>query len=114
MRAPFIDPDSCGGVVAMLDANARASTSADHNGDDALRTSATCDLDHLHPVVVAVNDRLHALTGIPREYGEPLQGQRYDVVEEFKAHTDYFDPDGADWDTYCAIPGQRKIGRAHV
>ena len=108
MLARFLDADTCAALIALIDAKARPSTIADPNGDDAFRTSSTCDLAHRHPVVAAVNDRLHALTGIPLEYGEPLQGQRYDVGEEFKAHTDYFDPDGADWETYCAIPGQRS------
>src|SRR3546814_10374154 len=67
----------------------RPSTIADPNGDKAFRTSTTCDLDHRDPIVIAVNNRLHDLTGIPREYGEPMQGQRYDVGQEFKAQTDY-------------------------
>ncbi len=78
------------------------------DGDTAFRTSTTCDLDHRDPLVIAVNHRLHDLTGIPLEYGEPMQGQRYDVGQEFKAHTDYFDRHGSDWETYCAIPGQRS------
>ena len=36
-----------------------------------------------------------------------IRDRRYDVGQEFNAHTDYFDPQGADWETYCAIPGQR-------
>ena len=108
MLPRFLDPDACIGLMALIDGNARPSTIADPNGDDAFRTSSTCDLDHQNPLVVTVNNRLHELVGIPLEYGEPLQGQRYDVGEEFKAHTDYFDPDGADWETYCAIPGQRS------
>ena len=36
------------------------------------------------------------------------QGQRYDVGQEFKPHTDYFEPDGEDYATYCAISGQRS------
>ncbi|WP_294035812.1 2OG-Fe(II) oxygenase [Sphingopyxis sp.] len=108
MLPRFLDPEACIGLMALIDGNARPSTIADPNGDDAFRTSSTCDLDHRNPLVVTVNNRLHELVGIPLEYGEPLQGQRYDVGEEFKAHTDYFDPDGADWETYCAIPGQRS------
>lgn len=108
MLPRFLDVDTCAGLIALIDGNARPSTIADPNGDEAFRTSSTCDLDHRNPLVVVVNNRLHDLVGIPLEYGEPLQGQRYDVGEEFKAHTDYFDPDGADWETYCAIPGQRS------
>ena len=107
MLSGFLDAETCAALIAQIDRDVRPSTIADPNGDDAFRTSTTCDLDHRDPLVVAVNNRLHNLTGIPGEYGEPMQGQRYDVGQEFKAHTDYFDPHGSDWATYCAIPGQR-------
>src|SRR3546814_13456246 len=67
-------------------------------------SSDVCSSDLVH----AVNARLHDLTGIPLAYGVPLQCQRYEAGQEFKAHTDYFDPQGSDWDTYCAVPGQRS------
>jgi prolyl 4-hydroxylase len=108
MLSGFLDAETCTALIAQIDRDVRPSTIADPNGDDAFRTSTTCDLDHRDPIVIAVNNRLHDLTGIPREYGEPMQGQRYDVGQEFKAHTDYFDPHGSDWETYCAIPGQRS------
>ena len=108
MLSRFLDAETCAGLIAQIDRDVRPSTIADPNGDEAFRTSTTCDLDHRDPLVIAVNNRLHDLTGIPLAYGEPMQGQRYDVGQEFKAHTDYFDPHGADWETYCAIPGQRS------
>ena len=43
--------------------------------------------------------------GIDPAYGEPIQGQRYAVGQEFKAHTDYFEADA--YDRYCADSGQR-------
>lgn len=108
MLPRFLDPESCAALMALIDRDVRPSTIADPNGDDNFRTSTTCDLDHRDPLVRDVNERLHRITGIPPAFGEPLQGQRYDVGQEFKAHTDYFDPHGADWDTYCAVPGQRS------
>ncbi|MGD9811892.1 MAG: prolyl hydroxylase family protein, partial [Sphingobium sp.] len=45
--------------------------------------------------------------GIAPDYGEPIQGQRYAVGQEFKAHTDYFEPDGPDYEKFCAIAGNR-------
>lgn len=104
----FLDAATCAALVALIDQDVRPSTIADANGDAAFRTSSTCDLDHRLPIVAALDARLHDLTGIAPVYGEPIQGQRYDVGQEFKAHTDYFDPDGMDWDIYCAVPGQRS------
>ena len=107
MLARFLDAETCTALMAVTDGNARPSTIADPNGDEAFRTSSTCDLDHRNPLVVTVNERLHELTGIPLEYGEPLQGQRYAVGQEFKGHTDYFEPDGVDFDRFCSVAGNR-------
>ena len=79
----------------------------DDNGDGYFRTSETCDLDHADPFVAAINARLDAFAGIATAHGEPIQGQRYSVGQEFKAHTDYFEPDGQDFDKYCSVAGQR-------
>jgi prolyl 4-hydroxylase len=104
----FLEPAICAELIERIDRDVRPSTIADPNGDDAFRTSSTCDLDHDDPLVRAVDARFHELTGISPQHGEPLQGQRYDVGQEFKAHTDFFDPEGAEWETYCAVSGQRS------
>lgn len=103
----FIDPAQCAALIELIDANRRPSTIADANGDHYFRTSETCDLDHNIPVVAELDARLAALCGIDPAYGEPLQGQRYAQGQEFKAHTDYFEPDGADYQRYCSVAGQR-------
>lgn len=103
----FLEPATCAALIAEIDRGVRPSTITDPNGDTAFRTSTTCYLDHRDPLVRAVDTAFHELTGIPSAYGEPLQGQRYEVGQEFKAHTDSFDPHGADWETYAAVPGQR-------
>lgn len=91
----------------MIDAERRPSTISDHNGDAAFRTSETCDLAAADPLVAAVDARLAAFTGLDPLHGEPLQGQRYAVGQEFKAHTDYFEPDGVDFHRYCSVAGNR-------
>ncbi|WP_062733098.1 prolyl hydroxylase family protein [Sphingobium abikonense] len=103
----FLSAEECTQLIDRIDAQRRPSTIADHNGDGYFRTSETCDLDHDDPFVAGINARLDAFTGISTEYGEPIQGQRYAVGQEFKAHTDYFDPKGADFDRYCAVAGNR-------
>jgi prolyl 4-hydroxylase len=103
----FLSADQCKALVAMIEAQHRPSTITDDNGDAAFRTSSTCDMDNHDPVVAQVNALLGALTGIPLSFGEPLQGQRYAVGQEFKAHTDYFEPGGIDFDEHTTIPGQR-------
>jgi prolyl 4-hydroxylase len=103
----FLSPEECEELVALIEAQHRPSTIADANGDDAFRTSSTCDLDAANPAVSALAAKLSHVSGIDLAHAEPLQGQRYEVGQEFKAHTDYFEPNSADYQTYCATSGQR-------
>jgi len=103
----FLDASECTELVAMIEAQHRPSTIANYNGDDAFRTSSTCDLSRSEPAVAALADKLAALSRIDLAHAEPLQGQRYEVGQEFKAHTDYFEPNNADYDRYCSVAGQR-------
>ena len=104
----FLTPAECAGLVAQIDAGRRPSTIADANGDNYFRTSETCDLVAADPLVIMLNAKLDWISGIDPAYGEPLQGQRYGPGQEFKPHTDYFEPDGADYATYCTTSGQRS------
>jgi prolyl 4-hydroxylase len=104
----WLGPEECRALIAQIDMRRRPSTIADANGDDGFRTSETCDLDHADPAVAALDARLAALSGVDPAYAEPLQGQRYEAGQEFKAHTDYFEPDGADFARFCSVSGQRS------
>ncbi len=106
-RPAFLPPALCAELVALIDRERRPSTIADANGDHYFRTSETCDLDADEPAVQDLERRLFALNGIDPAHGEPVQGQRYAVGQEFKAHTDYFEPSGADFHKYCSVAGQR-------
>lgn len=103
----FLDPALCESLIDQIEANHRPSTIADANGDTAFRTSSTCDLDPAAPGVAALEARLVQISGIDPRLGEPLQGQRYEVGQEFKAHTDYFEPASDDYARYCSETGQR-------
>ena len=103
----FLDPDFCAELVTMIDAKRRPSTLADHYGDDTFRTSETCDLPMDDPRTQRLDAMLASISGIDPMHGEPLQGQRYAVGQEFKPHCDYFNPGGDDWEKYCAVAGQR-------
>ncbi|WP_339711123.1 2OG-Fe(II) oxygenase [uncultured Sphingosinicella sp.] len=108
IRKRFLTPEECAEIVARIDAKRRPSGLADDQGYTAYRTSETCDLDGSDPVVAALNERICAYMGIDPAFGEPVQGQRYAVGQEFKQHTDYFEPDGPDYPRYCAVSGQRS------
>lgn len=103
----FIDAALCAALIERIDARRRPSTISDDIGDPLFRTSETCDLAADDPLAIAVTSRICALTGMAAAHGEPLQGQRYAVGQEFKAHTDYFEPQGIDYARYCGVAGQR-------
>lgn len=108
IKRGFLSPEECAAVIERIDTNRRPSTIADHDGGDPeFRTSETCDLDGRDPVIAAIDQRIAAYAGLPLPHGEPMQGQRYAVGQEFKLHTDYFEPNGIEYQTYCAVAGQR-------
>ena len=104
----FLNASECAALCALIDERRRPSTIADDQGIANFRTSETCDLDRLHPLVADVQARLSELTGIPSSHGEPIQGQRYAPGQEFRPHTDTFNPGGADYYLNCADAGQRS------
>ncbi len=104
----FAPLDLCQRLIALIEAGRRPSTLADAGDDHYFRTSETCDLAPDHPAVCEVEALLAQLSGIDPAHGEPLQGQRYDVGQEFKPHCDYFNPGGQDWERYCSVSGQRS------
>ena len=107
LKREFLSPELCAAIIERIDTVRRPSTIADSNGDAAYRTSETGDLAATDDAVIAVERALAAFTGLSPEYGEPLQGQRYAVGQEFKGHTDYFEPNSVDYDRYCSVAGNR-------
>ena len=103
----FVTPDLAARLIELIEQDRRPSTLADAGDDRYFRTSETCDLDAAEPAVRSLEEQLFALNGIDPAHGAPLQGQRYDVGQEFKPHCDYFNPGGADWNRYCSVAGQR-------
>lgn len=103
----FLSPALCLAFIDKIDSQRRRSTVSDYNGDEFFRTSETCDIDAIDPLSQDIDAMIEDLAGLDRRYGEPLQGQRYAVGQEFKQHTDYFEPSGIDYDRFCGEHGQR-------
>lgn len=106
-RRGFLDAATCRAVTELIDTKRRPSTVSDYNGDDAFRTSETCDLDAAIPIVAELERRITAFIGLDPAHGEPIQGQRYAVGQEFKGHTDYFEPGGIDFYKFTSVAGNR-------
>jgi prolyl 4-hydroxylase len=106
-RRGFVSPDLCQALIELIDTQRRPSTVSDYNGDAAFRTSETCDLDAAIPIVAELERLILDFIGLDPKHGEPIQGQRYAVGQEFKAHTDYFEPGGVDFHTFTSVAGNR-------
>jgi prolyl 4-hydroxylase len=103
----FLPPELCDAIIERIDSQRRPSTIADDSGIANFRTSETCDLDSGDAVVADVDCRIVDLLGLDPALGEPIQGQRYAVGQEFRAHTDTFNPGSYDYYVHTAAGGQR-------
>ena len=103
----FLDAETCAGLIARIDERRRPSQIADDLGIADFRTSETCDLDWRDPLVGAVDRKIAELLGLSLDASEPLQGQHYAPGQEFKPHTDTFEPGGYDFYVHTADRGQR-------
>lgn len=104
----FLNGAECAHLVTLIREHLRPSTTSEEGVSD-FRTSRTCDMADLDdPIVREVDRRLCALIGIDPAFGEPLQGQWYDAGQQFKPHTDYFDPDSPGFADHVGGRGQRS------
>jgi prolyl 4-hydroxylase len=103
----FLPDDDCRTLVDLIDSDIRPSTITDDNGDPDFRTSETCDLQAAQPVVTALDAQIAGAVGIDAMFGENTQGQRYLPGQQFKLHTDYFEPGSMTFAEHCTRYGQR-------
>ena len=99
-------PETCAAIIGRIDARRRPSEIADDVGIANFRTSETCDLDGSDPAVAAWTKNRGAARPAACA-SEPIQGQRYAPGQEFKPHTDTFEPGGYDFYVHTAERGQR-------
>jgi len=102
----FLSPQECEKIITTIKSKLRPSQVSAFEINKNVRTSQTCDLGRLDdPFIENIDDRICKLIGIDKAYSEVIQGQYYEVGQEFKAHTDFFDPH--EFDTHCETQGQR-------
>ena len=97
VRQNFVTPVECAALIAVIDSNRRPSTVLATvlatDVDPTFRTSESCDLDRCDQLVSRIDRRVAGFLGLDERQGETLQGQRYAVGQQFKAHHDWFDLD---------------------
>lgn len=109
----FLDKEQCAGLVKLIKSNMKQSRVSVPNKaaayiDDSFRTSSTCNLSSSgNDLVKTVDNKILEYIGIHDSRGEAIQGQYYDVSQEFKAHTDTFQPNTDEYEMHCSKSGQR-------
>ena len=90
--ANFLNAEECEKIIALITSKLRPSELSSYDADTAFRTSRTCDLGTLNDDFMAdIDNRICRMMGIDASYSEVVQGQYYEVGQQFKAHTDYFE-----------------------
>lgn len=106
--ADFLTPTECERFITMIDANAEPSRVLDHGYKGVFRTSSSSDVDRQDPFVRMIERRIDDLVGLDNSFGEVIQGQRYYVGQEFKAHNDWLHTGAPYWPREAASGGQRS------
>lgn len=110
----FLTKEECDGLVKLIKKNKKKSTvstanKADGYIDEEWRTSTTCNLaTSSDSLVASVDNKILECIGIHASRGESIQGQHYDKTQEFKQHTDTFQPNSGEYKKHCEnVGGQR-------
>lgn len=102
----LLSGQECAEVIAAIDQSLVPSGVT--VGPSDYRTSRTCHLGtSARQLAAELDRRFAALIGIDPAFAEPLQGQRYEPGQYFKAHTDWFEPGTKEFTDNTTPGGQR-------
>lgn len=103
----FLTAAQCSELIGLIDDGARPSTTVSADREPSRRTSSTCKLPRENPLVAGVKARIAELLGLDGNWGEPLQGQRYETGQQFRMHNDYFAANQSYSEAVASEGGQR-------
>lgn len=94
----FLSDSECEAIISAIEKKSVRSTVSGGEfksgaGVSNFRTSSTASIKHKEtPLIMEIDKRISRAINIPLELGEVTQGQKYEVGQQFKDHTDYFGP----------------------
>ena len=106
-KRDFLSDEECQLLVEKIDRDARPSTLLSSTDDTEFRTSSSTDFNRQEPAIDRIEKKITEFMGIPEAHGETIQGQRYEVGQQFKPHNDWFYHDQDYWKTEKDQGGQR-------
>ena len=104
----FMSLTECEELIKLIDKGRQPSGLLSSTADPEFRTSDSCNLSPFDALVERIEDRICALMGIDKRHGETLQGQVYEVGQQFKPHYDHFMRGTVYWDEMMRQGGQRS------
>lgn len=104
----FLGDKDCQILIDKIDEEAVPSTLYKGTEQPGFRTSYSCHLSRWDKDVARIEARMSDVLGIDNSYAETMQGQRYEVGQEFKAHHDFFHPSQSYWEKEGPAGGQRS------
>lgn len=103
----FLSLSECAELIELINMGRKPSELMADHPDKNFRTSDTCNLSPYDALVAKIEDRICKLMNIDPRFGETLQGQVYEVGQQFKPHYDYFLKGAVYWDEMQKAGGQR-------
>lgn len=105
----FLNTEECQKIIDIMRGHLRPSTiGGKDEPDQYFRTSKSSDLALLNTTFVKeLDQRICKIMGINSSYSEEIQAHLYDVGEQFKPHTDYFEPNSVEFEQFASDMGQR-------
>lgn len=103
----FLTDEECDTLTKVINSGKLRSSTVTIYAE-GFRTSYTSDLVEVdHPIVRTIDEKIATSLGVRLPYSEGLQAQKYKVGQEFKAHTDYFEPGSQEYQEHAAARGNR-------
>ncbi len=103
----FLGQRDCQILIDKIDAHAVPSTLYKGTEQPGFRTSSSCHLNRWDPDIARIEAKMTDVIGIDNNFAETMQGQRYHVGQEFKAHHDFFHTAQDYWKQEGPTGGQR-------
>lgn len=103
----FIDPERRQGLIALIERDLFPSGVLGDRHEPGFRTSQSCNLPPSEPLVDAFETKVETLLGYNRRFTEAVQGQRYEVGQQFKPHHDFFHKGESYYEDVATTGGQR-------
>ncbi|WP_051275515.1 prolyl hydroxylase family protein [Aestuariibacter salexigens] len=106
----FLTAAECLALVELTKTKLRPSeiSTVSPNTYQTFRTSSSCDLPYTNdPLAEQIDRKIIDYMGLIGGHDEVIQAQHYDIGQQFKAHTDYFQPGSEEYKKFCAEQGQR-------